>query len=385
MAADETAAMRLTDAGETPGDSNLLRITHETIALSPGRLLVTAADAIDLTLEEPVILQSVLQDVVRFTLDGAPVRIYLNRHTHLPTAMDYEGPLARGGYWNYLGDVRMRTWFGFWWLTAKGIRMPLQRDVTRNGLPDTTTVISDLTLDGPVRQEELAISEAIRGRFTDAGAPVMDLGRAAIDLARGITLIEGSWNVSVVEQPDGIMLIEAPISSAYSVRVLEWVARRYPGRKIKAVVTTSDSWPHVAGVREYVARGISIYCLDLNIPQITRFMTNPHNHPQDALESARRRPVIRPVSRMVALGTGPNRIEIHPIRGETSERQLMVYFPARQLLYGSDPFQKAPDGTYFHPQTVDELVAAVARERLAPTRFYMMHMGPAPWSAIGSP
>jgi hypothetical protein len=30
---------------------------------------------------------------------------------------------------------------------------------------------------------------------------------------------------------------------------------RYPGVKVKAVVTTSDAWPHLGGVREYVARG----------------------------------------------------------------------------------------------------------------------------------
>jgi hypothetical protein len=83
-----------------------------------------------------------------------------------------------------------------------------------------------------------------------------------------------------------------------------------------------------------------------------------------------------------ALGQGSNRLEIIPIRGETSERQMMVYFPEHHLLYGSDPFQKLPDGSYFYPQTVTELQDAVVREHLTPERFFMMHVGPTPWTDL---
>jgi len=38
--------------------------------------------------------------------------------------------------------------------------------------------------------------------------------------------------------------------------------------------------------------------------------------------------------------------------GQTTERQMMVYFSEHQLLYGSDPFQKITDIQYFTPQTV---------------------------------
>jgi hypothetical protein len=80
------------------------------------------------------------------------------------------------------------------------------------------------------------------------------------------------------------------------------------------------------------------------------------------------------VTEKVVIGEGPNRMEIYPLRGETSERQMMVYFPEHKLLYGSDAFQKLPDGKYFYPQTVSEVVAAVERERLVVETFFMMHM-----------
>ncbi|MGC2656366.1 MAG: hypothetical protein WA324_00205 [Bryobacteraceae bacterium] len=82
------------------------------------------------------------------------------------------------------------------------------------------------------------------------------------------------------------------------------------------------------------------------------------------------------------LGTGKNRIELYPLRGETSERQMMVYFPEYRLLYGSDPFQQNDDGSYFYPQTVSELRDAVQRNHLIVDRFFVMHIGPSPWTDL---
>ncbi len=73
-------------------------------------------------------------------------------------------------------------------------------------------------------------------------------------------------------------------------------------------------------------------------------------------------------------------MELYPIHGETSERQMMVYFPEHKLLYGSDPFQQSEDGKLFYPQTVSELVDAVEREHLQVEQFFMMHIGPNSWS-----
>jgi hypothetical protein len=102
----------------------------------------------------------------------------------------------------------------------------------------------------------------------------------------------------------------------------------------------------------------------------------------DRLSRHPRKPELHLVRGKVTLGTGANRIEIYPIRGETSERQMMVYFPEHHLLYGSGPFQQLPDGTYFYPQTVTELRDAVVREHLSVARFFMMHIGPTRWAEL---
>lgn len=387
--ADKTAAMRFAGEARRPGSAEMVTLSRETLALSPERLLLTALDSTDARVEGATVLQSTPQDVVTFSLNGAPVRIYLNRYTHLPTAMDYAGPLARSGYWRFLGDVTMRTSYGFWWIAKGGIRMPMQWDVARNGLPEGSYSIRELSLDSPVPEGDLSITPEIRAAFAAQPAPVgvddIPFGtprQPAVDLAPGIVLVPGSWNVAFVRQDDGVVIIEAPISSGYSQKAIADARRRFPGIPIKAVVTTSDSWPHIAGIREYVAQGIAIYHLDINAPILRRMIGASYSSRPDTLEragEAKRAAALKPVSGVTRLGSGLNRMVIYPIRGETSERQLMIYFPQHRLFYGSDPFQRGADGSFSFPQAVTELAGAAAREGLHPDRFFMMHIGPTPW------
>jgi hypothetical protein len=82
------------------------------------------------------------------------------------------------------------------------------------------------------------------------------------------------------------------------------------------------------------------------------------------------------VAERTLLGASANRIEIYPLRGETSEREMMVHFPA-QAEYGSDAFQKGYQ-RYAFPQAVWELVQAADEHTLTVDRFFMMHVGPRP-------
>jgi len=383
--------MRQTGKNQGAASSALLQQMQELLALSPERLLLTALDAKDLQLEPNTTLHGVSHRVIAFSLNSAPVRIYLNANSMLPTAYDTSGAIAHSGYWSYLGDVTMRTWYSFWSMEKGGIHYPMQWNSERNDMPDRMLVISKLTLDGAIDQTELEIPEDIRAqapaRAVSGDLETLPLGipsQPASEIVPGIAFIPGSWNVTLVKQSDGVVIIEAPISSGYSAKVMQEAALRFPGAAIKAVITTSDAWPHLAGIREYVARGIPIYALDLNRAILERVIGDRRKSKPDALARAPRAATFHLVSSKTSLGTGPNRIELYPLRGQTTERQMMVYFPEHQLLYGSDPFQKITDTEYFTPQTVDEVVAAVEREHLVVDRFFMMHVDPTPWTELGA-
>jgi hypothetical protein len=89
------------------------------------------------------------------------------------------------------------------------------------------------------------------------------------------------------------------------------------------------------------------------------------------------------VTHKTVIGTGATRLELYPVRTETGERMLMVYLPDRQLLYGSDLVQgPLPDGLFFMPQYLSELMDAVRREKLTVNVVFAMHAGPTPWTKI---
>jgi hypothetical protein len=367
-----------------PASGEQLQSAAEALALSPERVLFTALSSSDLHRLPESVLQGVPHHLVEFTWQGSLARIYLNADTHLPTAVEWVAAYPYGIFWSIWGDVTTRVYYSFWWM-QNGIHYPLQADIVRDGLPDQTVTITRLDFNPQFGPNEFVIPADARTALATAANNTVDdraPGEGTIELAPGILLLPGAWNTTIVRQDDGIVIIEAPISSGYSTKVIQRAERKFPQTRIKAVITTSDAWPHIGGVREYVARGIPVFVLDRTAPLIDRFLHAPRTRYPDHLAHSFRRPDLRPVSAKTTIGSGQNRLEIYPIHGETSERQMMVYFPQYKLLYGSDPFQQLEDGSFFYPQTVYELKIAAEREHLEVQQFFMMHIGPTPWSKV---
>ncbi|MBL7935151.1 MAG: MBL fold metallo-hydrolase, partial [Bacteroidia bacterium] len=151
------------------------------------------------------------------------------------------------------------------------------------------------------------------------------------------------------------------------------IKKQFPKEKIKAVITTSDAWPHVGGIREYAANRIPIYHLDLNEKTINRilkanFYTNP-----DSLQKKKVTPLLIKVTDKLSITDKENPLEILPIKTETGERMMMVYFPKHKLLYSSDLVQPGQGEPFFMPQYIGEIIEAVTRETLDVEKIIGMH------------
>jgi hypothetical protein len=106
----------------------------------------------------------------------------------------------------------------------------------------------------------------------------------------------------------------------------------------------------------------------------------PHKIDPDALEKARKAPHWKIVAGRMEIGTGPNRMVLYPLRGVSTERQYMVYFPERRLLYASDTLVVNDDHTLYDPELFHEVEQAVTREHLVVDTVYAMHQPPVSWS-----
>jgi glyoxylase-like metal-dependent hydrolase (beta-lactamase superfamily II) len=367
------------------------RPIEETMALDPERLLLTVRAAKDLRALPDETQQKIAQHVVGFTYKDQKMRLLLNPWTHLPTMLE---SIANDGIW---GDVTTRKWYSFWTLEKGGLMYPRQISTQWNGFPRFDETVQGLVVDGPIDESAFAMPDDARAasvkliatRATQPAPPpsylTLDASKS-IAVADFVTELAGGYNVSLVRQPDGIVVIEGTTSSDYSEQVLAHVAKAYPGVPVKAVVTTSDAWPHVGGIRPYVARGVPIYPLDLNVSILSRVVTAPHTIAPDALARAPKTAVYRPVTDKTTIGTGDTRMELIPVRGETGERMMIAWFPGAHLLYSSDLIQRGSGGKgFFMPEMLLEVSAALEREHITGVdRVFGMHLAPTPWTEVQS-
>jgi hypothetical protein len=361
-----------------------LDAARDALWLGPARVLLTAAQAGDLHFAAPEMLRSTLHSVVAFTWGTIPVRIAINRFNHLPDAV--EATRAFHDFWYFWGDVEQRVYFDNWNL-FQGIVYPTNLVEERNGTVWRSTQSLTVEFDVPIQENDFRMTAATAQQslrspgWNRAFHPEQNADK---ELAPGIDLFLGAWNSTIVKQVDGIVILEAPISEPYTKGVIEEAKKRYPGMPIKAVLSTSDSWPHTGGVRFAVSEDLPVYILDLNQPLLDRMVAAPHKLDPDDLEHSggAKRPDWQIVSAKVQLGTGPNRIELYPLRGASTERQYMAYFPEHRLLYASDTLALNDDNSLYDPELMNEVAQAVKRENLQVDTVFSMHQGPMAWKQV---
>lgn len=365
---------------DSPASRADIEAARYALAVGPMQLLLTALGAADLRFDTAQRVRSTLHPVLSFNWQGRAVRVMINPFNHLPDAVETVAVFY--DHWYQWGDVRQRIYFDNW-QTVHGLRYPTNEVEERNGVlwesrqvlkVDINPAMSaaDFKLDAQIAQKGLR-SPGWEKSFT---------AQPGIALAPGITLFPGSWNATVVEQDDGIVLLESPLSGTYMAGVIDKAKQQSPGQPLKAVLSTSDSWPHVGGVRQVVALGLPVYILDLNKPLLDRLVAAPRRLHPDLLAQSARQPKWRIVSQKVEVGAGPNRLALYPLRGASTERQYMVYFPEHKLLYASDTLALNADGSLYAPELMREVMDAVKRENLEVTTVFAMHQEPVPWSQV---
>jgi len=367
-------------AADSPCPLSDLDWVRDVFSIGPMRLLTTAQQASDLHAAPAEILRSTSHPVLAFSLQGTQVRILVNPFNHLPDAIETVRQFH--DHWYQWGDVRQRIYLDNW-VTVQGIRYPTNLVEERNGVIWKSTQLLNLRFDVPL---ESGLFE-MDAKIAAAGAQSKGWERpfqtkGGTELAPGVTFFPGAWNATLVKQDDGAVLLEAPISGTYMAGVLAEAGKQYPNVPHKGVLSTSDSWPHVGGVRQAVASKHAVYILDLNQPLLDRLVAAKHELHPDQLAQAPQRPLWKIVSGKTTIGTGDNRMELYPLRGACTERQYMVYFPAHQLLYASDTLAMNDDGSLYDPELMREVMEAVQREGLQVKTVFAMHQAPMPWSDV---
>jgi len=361
-----------------------LRVGHEEwLRYAPERLIFDATEAI-LSNEADQDLEGSPHHVLSYTQDKLNVKLFINRHTLVLTQAKIES-YQPYDIFNYpWGKFITTIKYSLHWLYAGGFRYPAQWDVYKLGKKFRSTTIVDIDFAPDVAPDTFAIPNDV----PPAPAPelVNEIAlktEALVKVAKGIQTIPGMWYVGHIEQEDGILVIEGPISSGYNEQHLAFLKKQYPNKPIKAVFSTSDAWPHLGGIRAFAAGNIPIYTHRLNEPIIRQILQADHSPMPDAYEQNKPEPQFRLVDKAITLDDPDTPVHIIPVNGEGGERMIMLYLPRQKVLYASDLVQyNGRSKNFFSPQYLSEVKQVVDQYQLEVETVFAMHTSPLPWQQV---
>lgn len=301
-------------------------------------------------------------------------RLYLDVKTGLPVALVRTEP-------HYLwGQQRVDYVYATWWATSEpGILRPLAVARVTDGATEIDRIDQGWQLSArdsfPLRA---ALPEhAPMPVVTDAflAATVVDTEHVSATIR---TLRDPGYREAITSVHDTVYVMDATQGEARARLDSAWIARLYPHHRAVVVIVTDLAWPHIAGVRFWVARGATIVSHRVSRDFIERIVAHRWTDSPDVLESARRvgrAPKLHfvPVDDSLQLAGGG--IRLFAIDGIASEGALMVYVPGDRVLWASDYFQDPQQPAEY----TREVWLAARRHGLAPLVVVAEHVAPTPW------
>ncbi|MCU0635479.1 MAG: hypothetical protein MUE41_11450 [Gemmatimonadaceae bacterium] len=192
-----------------------------------------------------------------------------------------------------------------------------------------------------------------------------------------------SYTNVVTLQRDTVFILDAQTDAARAQGDSAWIGRLFPGRHPVVLVVTDLAWPHIGGVRNWVAQGATVVSHEQSRAFLEKVTARQWQLEPDALTRARATRAVplrfRGVSTETSRAAGG--VRLVPIDGAGSEGALMVYLGAERFLWTGDFVQPGASES-FSRVYAEEVVAAAARAALTPERYAGMHVGLTDWARV---
>jgi hypothetical protein len=159
----------------------------------------------------------------------------------------------------------------------------------------------------------------------------------------------------------------------------EAIRNLFPGQHKVNVVVTDLAWPHVAGVRYWVAHGATIISHSAAKPFLQRIIKRRWTRNPDELERHRNAKLrFIPIDSATQVAGG--KVTIVPIDGIGSEIALACFVANDRFLWASDYIQDTSEPTAY----ASDVWNAVQRAHLEPKQVAAEHVGLTDWARIAA-
>lgn len=341
-------------------------------AIDPWVVLSDWRGAANARVAEECMYRDYWRTVLTRTTSNGVERLFVDPKTGIPVKLERREP-------HYLwGDVLVEYLWSIW-MPVKGSRAIAPQFAFR-------------MIDGEVDEQRTASSYALQPRDSAGsfeipnGAPTApaaaysesDTVRVS---ANTFLLTTRAYTNVVTLQRDTVFILDAQTSSDRAHGDSAWIGKLFPGRHPIVLVVTDLAWPHISGVRYWVANGATVISHPASRDFLTRVIERKWTLKPDLLEQRRSRAkfVFLPTRETTDLAGGA--VKLRAIDGIGSEGALMAFIPGDNFLYAGDYIQNGGPGS-FSAMYAREVSAAVRRAGFAPQRFAAMHVPLTDWTAL---
>jgi glyoxylase-like metal-dependent hydrolase (beta-lactamase superfamily II) len=165
-------------------------------------------------------------------------------------------------------------------------------------------------------------------------------------LAPGVHYLRGGSHHSiVVDQADGLVVIEGPQHEERSNAVIAKAKELVPNKPIRFLVNSHHHFDHSGGLRTYVDEGATIVTHASNQPFYEQAWAAPRTLNPDRLAKSGKKAEFRTFTDKLVLEDKAHPVEVHHIAGNGhNDAFAMVYLPKEKVLIEGDAWTPAAAG-----------------------------------------
>jgi hypothetical protein len=299
-------------------------------------------------------------------------RLFLDPKTGFPVKLEFEEK-------HYLWGQRHIEYVYSNWILMNGLMMP----GSSFRLADGQNEISQTFGHAELIASDTAPSSTLPEQ---AGQPPDSLPRFLQPIDPTVTqvgphtylLSNPGYTEAVTEIRNEVFLFDAAQGEERARKDAAAIAKLFPNSHEVTVVVTDLAWPHVAGVRYWVANGATIIAHKASRDFLQTVVDRRWTAAPDLLEQRRKAARLNFVGIDNSYDLANHSISLHPIDGIGSEVALLAYLTQDHFLWASDYIQTVDEPTSY----ASEVWTAVQRDGLHPERTAAEHLRLTPWTRI---
>jgi glyoxylase-like metal-dependent hydrolase (beta-lactamase superfamily II) len=300
------------------------------------------------------------------TINGRPHRVLLVRDAVAPIRLYVDTRTGRvdrlttDDHDYQRRDVRIVVDYRNWRLAGSGrarVRFPRTVSLRLDGVTIHTETRTSVRVNPPASAARFRFPAGVNARFDSALASrgarttewLMSFAQfgfpkdgpanriVPVPVAPGSTLIQGIANNSmIVEQANGIMVVEGALNDVRAEALIAYIRRTYPGKPIRYVTASHHHADHSGGVRAFAALGAAVVVHQNAVPFFQQVLgARRSSLLPDRLDRTSAAATIRtvPDGGQLALGDPVRPVVVLPEQTSHATTTILVYVPSEGVLF----------------------------------------------------